>query len=188
MDIKDVNISEIKPYLKNPRKIPEEAVNKVAASLKEFGFRQPIVVDKNMEIVAGHTRLLAAKKLGLDVVPVHIAQNLTESQIKAYRLADNKVAEFSDWDDPILDAELDELLNLDFDMSEFGFELPEIEIKEEPAEEEKDALENKCEKHMLISKDDLVPPDFLEVLNFECKCCKLIVKNDKNIKEIENYD
>lgn len=131
MHIENMCIDKVKPYLKNPRKISDNAIDKVAASINEFGFRQPIIVDKDMVIVAGHTRLLAAKKLGLAEVPVHIADNLTAKQIKAYRLADNKVAEFSKWDDGILDSELNELLDLDFDMTAFGFELPDLEVEEE---------------------------------------------------------
>ena len=86
------------PYARNPRIAPEAAVAKVAASLAEYGWRQPIVVDTQGVIVAGHTRLLAAQRLGLAQVPVHVASDLTAQQIKAYRLADNRTAEESSWD------------------------------------------------------------------------------------------
>jgi ParB-like chromosome segregation protein Spo0J len=79
------------PYARNSRKIPERAVDKVAASIKEFGWRVPIVVDKDGVIICGHTRLLAAKKLGVQEVPVHVAHNLTPPQVKAYRLMDNRI-------------------------------------------------------------------------------------------------
>ncbi len=86
------------PYARNSRKIPERAIDKVAASIKEFGWRQAIVVDKDGVIICGHTRLLAAKKLGLKQVPVHVADNLTPAQVKAYRLMDNRSHEETDWD------------------------------------------------------------------------------------------
>ena len=91
----DLNISEIHPYENNPRRISDEAVEKVADSIREFGFQQPIVVDSAHVIIVGHTRLKAAKKLGLETVPVVVADNLTEEQAKAYRLADNKTGELT---------------------------------------------------------------------------------------------
>ena len=101
-------------YSRNSRKIPERAVDKVAASIKEFGWRQAIVVDKDGVIICGHTRLLAAKKLGLKQVPVHVADNLTPAQVKAYRLMDNRSHEETDWDLELLGPELEELRGLDF--------------------------------------------------------------------------
>lgn len=95
----------LKPYPNNPR-INAAAVDKVAASIREFGFQQPIVVDKNYVIIAGHTRFLAAKKLKLETVPIVIADKLTEAQIKAYRIVDNRIAETSKWDTDALRAEL----------------------------------------------------------------------------------
>jgi ParB-like chromosome segregation protein Spo0J len=86
------------PYARNSRKIPERAIDKVAASIQEFGWRQTIVVDRNGVIIVGHTRLLAAKKLGLKQVPIHVAENLTPAQVKAYRLMDNRSHEETDWD------------------------------------------------------------------------------------------
>src|SRR6202521_5927187 len=91
-------ISKPIPYVRNSRKIPERAIDKVAASIQEFGFRQAIVVDKDGVIICGHTRLLAAKKLGLREVPVHVAENLTPAQVKAYRLMDNRSHQETDWD------------------------------------------------------------------------------------------
>jgi DNA modification methylase len=97
------------PYAKNPRKIPQSAIDKVAASIKEFGWRQPIVVDSNGVIVVGHSRLLAARKLDLLEVPVHVAADLTEAQCRAYRIADNRAGEEARWDDELLKLELGEL-------------------------------------------------------------------------------
>jgi ParB-like chromosome segregation protein Spo0J len=113
-------ISEIKEYEKNPRK-NDGAVDKVAASIKEFGFKNPIIIDKNGIIIAGHTRLKAAKKLGFDKVPTILADDLTEQQTKAFRIADNKVSEFADWDDELLFQELGDIP--DIDMTKFGIEV-----------------------------------------------------------------
>ena len=121
MKVHDISIYDIKDYENNPRRISEEAVNAVASSIREFGFKQPIVIDKNNVIVCGHTRVRAAKKLGIEEIPCIIADDLTPEQIKAFRLADNKTSELSAWDFDKLDLELEEL-NLDFDMGEFGFE------------------------------------------------------------------
>lgn len=118
MEIVAKRLNEIKPYEKNPRR-NDDAVDAVAASIKEFGFQQPIVVDKDGIIIAGHTRYKAATKLGLKTVPVVVADNLTDEQVKAYRLADNKTGELAEWDFNLLPAELEVLSN--FDMSEFGF-------------------------------------------------------------------
>ena len=132
VQIKEINIGDLIPYEKNPRK-NEGAIEYVKNSIEQFGFRVPIVIDKNNVIVCGHTRYVAAKQLGLKKVPCVIADDLTDEQIAAYRLADNKVAEFSDWDMPLLNEELDKLL--DFDMSAFGFFDDEDEEEEEREEE-----------------------------------------------------
>jgi site-specific DNA-methyltransferase (adenine-specific) len=122
MQIVDKNIEELIPYSKNPRK-NDEAVEAVANSIKEFGFKVPIVIDGENNVVCGHTRLKAAKKLKMDSVPCVIADDLTEEQIKAFRLADNKVGELAEWDFDLLDEELDGIF--DIDMSDFGFEQAE---------------------------------------------------------------
>ena len=128
------SVSELTPYDKNPRN-NEPDVDAVAASIREFGFKVPIILDKDGVIVAGHTRLKAAKKLGLKEVPCLIADDLTPEQIKAFRLADNKVAELAEWDMDALNEEL-EALTADFDMSEFGFELDEFEQDHEVVEDD----------------------------------------------------
>lgn len=119
LEIKNFNIEEVHPYENNPR-FNQNAVSKVAASIKKYGFKNPILVDKNNVIIAGHTRLEAAKKLGLEEVPCIVASDLNEKQVKALRLVDNKVAEFSTWDYLKLDKELAELGGV-FDFKEFGF-------------------------------------------------------------------
>lgn len=118
-----VSIDAIEPYEDNPR-LNEASVEYVANSIREFGFKQPIVVDKDMVIIAGHTRWKASKQLGLKEVPVIVADDLTPEQVKAYRLADNKVGEQSLWDFEKLDREL---ADLEIDMGEFGFRTQEFE-------------------------------------------------------------
>jgi len=135
-------ITEITPYETNPRK-NDSAVDVVALSIKEFGFKQPLVIDANGVIVAGHTRLKAAKLLGLESVPCVIADDLTPEQIAAYRLADNKTAEFSIWDIDLLDAELDKILDLD--MGKFGF----FSFTEDDADEEHKDFEDIGKKKII---------------------------------------
>ena len=125
MDIQILDIEKIKNYEKNPR-INIDAVEKVKESIQEFGFRQPIVTDENMIILAGHTRFKASKELNLKKVPVHIAKDLSEAQKKASRIMDNKSNEFSEWDSGLLKSEMIELGDLDINMQLTGFELDEI--------------------------------------------------------------
>ena len=132
-------IKSIRPYEKNPRR-NNEAVDAVAASIREFGWQQPIVVDKDGVIIAGHTRYKAAKKLKCDTVPVVVADDLTEDQVKAYRLADNKTGELAEWDTALLDEELAELA--DFDMEQFGFDFFDEEKVEPKQREEAPYHEN----------------------------------------------
>mgnify|MGYP000564814649 CR=1 FL=1 len=126
MKVELIEISRVIPYARNPRR-NENAIAKVAASIKEFGFRQPIVVDDEMVIIAGHTRVQAAIQLGLKKVPVHVATGLTVAQIKAYRLADNRTHEESEWDDELLAIELGELDELGFNLDLTGFDAIELE-------------------------------------------------------------
>ena len=121
MKIENADINTIKPYENNPRKLKDSAIEKVAMSLKEYGFRQPIVVDKDRIIVVGHTRYRASKKLGFKEVPRTIADNLTPEQINAYRIADNRTAEESEWDDELLKMEIKDLEAKDFKLDLLGF-------------------------------------------------------------------
>lgn len=118
MQIITKKIDELKPYLNNPR-FNDDAVEYVAQSIKEFGFKVPIIIDKNNEIVAGHTRYKASIELGLEEVPCIVADDLSEEQIKAFRLADNKVSEKAQWNMELLE---EELADLDIDMEQYGFE------------------------------------------------------------------
>ena len=126
MQICNMKITDIIPYDKNPR-LNDGAVEAVANSIKEFGWRAPIVVDKDMVIICGHTRLKAAIQLGLEEVPVHIADNLTPEQVQAYRIADNRTGEIAEWDYSLLPVELKELQDSDFDLSLLGFDADELD-------------------------------------------------------------
>lgn len=145
MIIIEKNINDLKDYENNPR-INDRAVEAVANSIKEFGFKVPIIIDKNDVIVAGHTRKLGALKLGLENVPCIVADDLTDEQIRAFRLADNKVSEFSEWDFTKLEEELN---NIDLiNMEDFGFiEVDDINLddffeeKEEKKKEDDDKKE-----------------------------------------------
>lgn len=161
------NIDELIPYDNNPRN-NEAAIGPVANSIKEFGFKVPIVIDKDNIIVAGHTRFLAAHRLNMKEVPCIVADDLTDEQVKAYRLADNKVSEKSTWDDELLSLELGDIF--DIDMSEFGF----VE-KEEPAEKKEVELSESFE--LIIeceTEEDMNEKfDMLKEMGIECRISTL---------------
>lgn len=121
-------IGELKPYENNPRH-NDMAVDAVAASIQQFGFKNPVIIDKDGVIVAGHTRYKAAKKLGITDIPCISADDLSDEQIKAFRLADNKTAELAEWDEDLLGKEMQGIINID--MSQFGFSVGEDELGEE---------------------------------------------------------
>ncbi|MCM1532904.1 MAG: DNA modification methylase [Ruminococcus flavefaciens] len=158
---------ELKPYSRNPRN-NDGAVEAVAASIKEFGFKMPIVIDTDGEIIAGHTRIKAAKKLGLAEVPCIIADDLTPDQIKAFRLADNKTAELAEWDFELLQLELEEI---NLDMTEFGFDttMPgepyEDDYEPEPPAEPKTKPGEmfKLGRHTLLCGDATRAADYLKL-------------------------
>lgn len=160
MNIIEMKISELKPYAKNPR-LNDDAVEYVANSINEFGFKVPIIIDQDHVIVAGHTRLKAAEKLGLKEVPVIVADDLTPKQIKAFRLADNKAAEFAQWDHELLFTELMELKTESFDMMPFGFgdDLTENGVDDpestEAAEAEEDNYEAELPKEPKAKQGDI---------------------------------
>lgn len=150
MNIVDVKVSDLLPYAKNPRK-NDASVNAVAESIKAFGFKVPVVLDAQNEVIAGHTRLKAAKLLKMETVPCIVADDLSPDQVKAFRLADNKVGEKSEWDLQMLYDELEELKLTDIDMSLFDFETISV----------MDRLANSG--YPLLSDDFIVPP--FSVLN-----------------------
>ena len=124
MKVENLEIDKVFPYFNNPRK--NMAVEKVAMSIKEYGFQQPIVVDNNMSIIVGHTRYEAAKSLNLEKIPVVIA-NISHEKAKAYRIADNKTNESSIWDYPLLNKEFSDLMDANFDLEKTGFDEDELE-------------------------------------------------------------
>ena len=127
MKVEQASTDSLIPYARNPRR-NQAAISKVAASIKEFGFRQPVVVDSDYVVVVGHTRLEAAKILGLNEVPVHVAKDMTPAQAKAYRLADNRTGEDATWDFELLTLEIDDLREqFNGDLSAIGFDEGELE-------------------------------------------------------------
>jgi DNA modification methylase len=126
LEIKFLQIEKLNPYANNARD-NEKAVDKVASSIKNYGFKNPILIDGNNEIIAGHTRLLAAKKLGLNEVPTILVDDLTPEQVKAFRIADNKTAEYAEWNFELLAQEMEELKLADYDLSLTGFDMSEAE-------------------------------------------------------------
>lgn len=125
LKVTETPIQNVIPYARNPRK-NETAIVKVAASLAEFGWQQPIVVDKEMVVIAGHTRLEAARRLNMETVPVSVAEHLTDAQVKAYRIADNRVHQEADWDLDLLKLEFADLKEADFDLAKTGFDDDEL--------------------------------------------------------------
>lgn len=151
MKIVSKPIKQLNPYENNPR-INDSAVDAVAASIKEFGFKNPVIIDKNDVVVCGHTRLKAAEKLGLKAIPCIVADDLSEEQIKAFRLADNKTAELAEWDFSLLEQELAEI---DFDMSQFGFDNNDDDFDFDVNDKNESEFDEKDEKFV------------------ECPCCGL---------------
>ena len=190
-----MKIEAIKPYEKNPR-LNDNAVESVANSIKEFGFKVPIVVDKDNVIVNGHTRWKASQKLGLKEVPVIVASDLTDNQIKAFRIADNKTGELANWDMELLGEELK--LVEDFDFIDFGFNELELMMLTEDIEPENfdnemvNEYSQKADEMMLkagrviITYEKKEEKAFLEELLKEKKdCLKVIYKCEDVIKKME---
>ena len=164
-------IKELKPYKKNAKKHPKTQVEQIANSIKEFGFTQPVLIDKDNNVVAGHGRVLGAKKAGLKEVPTLCLDDLTEEQIKAYRLADNKLNE-SDWDFALMDEEMQKLLTSDIDMSLFGFDV-DLSDEELELEMEREVKFRTKEKHLVIvpcksEKETKQVQKEIEQLGYKC--------------------
>jgi ParB-like chromosome segregation protein Spo0J len=180
MQIYDKRLDEIKPYENNPRH-NDNAVDAVANSIREFGFKVPLVVDSDGVIVAGHTRYKAAKKLGLQTVPCLIADDLTKEQVNAFRLADNKVGELATWDLDTLKVELDNIGEID--MSEFGFSLDDFDVNGEDSAENKYTEDIKAPQYEVKGEKpkikDLVDKTKVLALEEEIKASKI----DEQVKE-----
>lgn len=154
------NISELNPYKNNPR-FNDEAVEAVANSIKQFGFKVPIIIDSSNIIVAGHTRLKAAKQLGMDKVTCIVADDLTEEQIRAFRLVDNKVSELADWDYEKLEEELANINSID--MNIFDFDMSEINDIVEHLDEDI-VCDSELEKVSLSEKFLFTPTSVLNTI------------------------
>lgn len=161
-------IKDLHPYKNNVKKHPKEQVEQIANSIKEFGFTQPVLIDENNNVIAGHGRILGAEKAGLKSVPTVCLNDLTEEQIKAYRLADNKLNE-SDWNLKLLDEELENIF--DIDMSLFGFD---VDMTDEEIDEALKEVSFKTkEKHEVIIKcknkeETLKVQKEIERLGYKC--------------------
>lgn len=178
IEIKYLNVSDLKEYENNPRK-NKKAVAAVAESIKNFGFKNPIIIDKDGVIIAGHTRKAAAEQLGLETVPCIIADDLTPEQAAAFRLADNKTAELAEWDFEKLNAEIKALADFPVSMADFGFDLSEFEerkeVEEVEPEEEEEAEEIvprmkagevwQLGRHRLMCGDSTDKADVLKLLD-----------------------
>jgi len=173
LKIEYINISEIIPYKSNPRK-NEKAVDIVIKSIKEFGFKNPIILDKNNEIVAGHTRLKAAIKLGIKEVPVIFAEDLTEEQVKVFRIMDNKTQEYSTWDEGLLVKEFKFLKSAGFDLELTGFTKEEVDIELKLNEVENVNLFD--ERYKVIA---LMPPEAIKLKEREGFFCEYIEDYNK---------
>lgn len=165
-------IGELKPYENNPRH-NDMAVDAVAASIQQFGFKNPVIIDKDGVIVAGHTRYKAAKKLGITDIPCISADDLSDEQIKAFRLADNKTAELAEWDEDLLGKEMQEIINID--MSQFGFSIGEDELGEE-MQDDKYTLKVKIPQYEITGEC----PEISDMLDSS--------KADELIQEVEAAD
>lgn len=157
MNVEVRNINELKAYANNPRK-NEKGIPEVAKSIKEFGFRNPVLIDENDEIIAGHTRIEAAKTLGITEVPTIKITDLTEEQVKAFRIADNRTGEFSQWDFEKLQGEFETLGEMDFELDSTGFTEKDRGIISLDPEEEKEESESEIEKVDRLGKHQIECP------------------------------
>jgi DNA modification methylase len=160
LEIKYLNLELLNPYANNARD-NEKAVDKVASSIKNYGFKNPILIDGNNEIIAGHTRLLAAKKLGLKEVPTILVDDLTPEQVKAFRIADNKTAEYAEWNFELLAQEMEDLKLADYDLSLTGFDMSEAEKlmdelhKGDESEEDEFDVDDALPENPITQKGDI---------------------------------
>lgn len=177
MKILNIKIEDIKAYEKNPRK-NEAAVKIVARSIKEFGFQVPIIIDKKNVIVAGHTRVLAAKELGIKKVPAIYTTELNEKQIRAYRIMDNKSQEYSEWDKKLLTEEFKFLNDAGFNMELTGFTEEDVDAELKLNEVENENLFG--DRHEVIM---LVPPEAARLKERMILKCKRI----EDYKKVKNF-
>ena len=122
----EIPVEKLKPYAKNAKKHPKEQIDLIVRSIEEYGFLNPCLIDKDFNVIAGHGRIMAAKQMGMDKVPCLFVEGLSEAQYKAYVLADNKLTEMGEWDMDLVVSELEDLQDMDFDISLTGFDMPEV--------------------------------------------------------------
>ena len=204
MKIEMIDVELLIPYKNNPRK-NDKSVDLVAESITNYGFKNPIIIDKYKNVVAGHTRLKASKKLGLDKVPCIIADDLTDEQIRAYRIADNRVSEFSEWDNELLKKELETLeIFTGFEINDFFEEddeiksyskkikIPNYEITENKPEIDELYDKNKCMDLMNKIKNSNLDSNLKEFLSFAStrfiefnynKIAEYYAHSDKEVQE-----
>ena len=176
MEIEEIDIDQVIPYEKNPRK-KDKAIDIVATSIKEYGIKQPIVVDSNNIIVVGHTRYEACKKLGIDKIPVLRAKDLSDAQIKGYRIMDNKSNEFAEWDTDLLNQEILELKDSNFDLELTGFEDSETDFMTGDDAEEDD-YEPPAEEDI---KTNIQQGDLFQIGNHRLMCGDATSEEDLNL-------
>lgn len=164
--IEMVSLDKLRPYENNARTHSPEQVDKLRASLREFGFVNPILVDRDYGIIAGHGRLMAAQAEGMAEVPCVFVEHLTETQKRAYILADNKLAELAGWDEGLLELEIGDLSALDFDIGIIGFGEGDFDGIERPEKEPTTEKTNPYDKHhVLITCDAAKSPEVMEIIN-----------------------
>ncbi|MGL5460781.1 MAG: ParB N-terminal domain-containing protein [Cetobacterium sp.] len=179
----EMNIEDLKPYNNNPR-YNTKAIEEVANSIREFGFKNPIIVDSDNVIICGHTRLEASKLLGLEVVPVVVANDLSEAQVRAFRIADNKVSEHSEWDYTKIFEEIELLKSEDYDIELTGFKESELEeLLEEWGEEEEEVEKEKPELEMT---EELLEEHQYIVLTFDNTLDWQVATEVLGIKTVQN--
>ena len=179
MEIVNIKTDKLIPYVNNPRN-NEDAVEKVMASIQEFGFKVPLVIDKNNVVVTGHTRLKAAKRLGIDEVPCVVADDLSDAQIKAFRIADNKVSEYAEWDEELLKIELEQLEEMNFNLDDLSIDYSDFDL-----EIDLEDMEEEFESDNVYTKEINIP--HYEITG-ECPLLTDLVKEEKTNSLIERIN
>ena len=179
MKIIKMKVEDLIPYINNPRN-NENAVDKVASSIAEFGFKSPIIIDKNNVVINGHTRLLASKKLGLEEVPVIKADDLTEAQVKAFRITDNKTSEYAEWNEDLLKLELEQLEEMNFNLDDLNIDYSDFGL-----EIDLEGIEEEFESDNVYTKEINIP--HYEITG-ECPLLTDLVKEEKTNSLIERIN
>ena len=174
MNLINKKIEELKPYKNNAKLHPESQIKKIENSIREFGFKQPLIIDKNNEVIAGHGRLIAAKNLGFTELPCVLADDLSINQIKAFRIMDNKSAE-SDWDFEVLKEELNFLSNDDFNLDFTGFDVIEVNKYLKGIDNLKEEKFNNNFEVIITCKDEIEQKKVYEKLQKEGYDCRVLL-------------